>query len=149
MNSTGSRALIVIVLITCSMLLLWWFAPKGEDRGGWLVTEVASGDTITVTREGETVIVHLLGVDAPAQGECGFTESRDHLAEGIDGVEVVLIDQGGDATRWPAFDRYVELAGRDAGLEQITTGHAVPDGSEHARTEQYEVAAKDAPHLCD
>ena len=30
MNDTVSRGLIVIVLITCSMLLLWWFAPDSD-----------------------------------------------------------------------------------------------------------------------
>ena len=31
MSSALSRGLILMVLITCSMLLLWWFAPDAEQ----------------------------------------------------------------------------------------------------------------------
>ena len=30
-NSTVRRGLIVVVLITCSMLLLWWLIPNPAD----------------------------------------------------------------------------------------------------------------------
>ena len=32
-NSTVRRGLVVVVLITCSMLLLWWLIPNPSDQG--------------------------------------------------------------------------------------------------------------------
>ena len=152
MNDTASRGLILIVLITCSMLLLWWFAPKGEDRGGYLVTAVVTGDTITVERDGESRDVHLFGVWAPEPGECGFAQSRDHLAEGIKGEEVTLTSPSSQTEPQgePSVDNaspldvYVEAAGRDLGLSQIEAGHAVASGDVHDRAEAYRQAQRAA-----
>jgi len=147
-NSTVSRGLVLVVLITCTMLLLWWFVPGGEDTGGWRVTAVRSGDLITVERDGVTATVHLLGITAPSSGQCGFEESRDYLDKGIAGTEVDLIADG-DGPDQLVWERYVELSRRDAGLEQIRSGHAVPDGAAHSRAEAYEAAAVGAPAVCE
>lgn len=161
MTSALSRGLILVVLITCSFLLLWWFAPKGEDRGGWLVTEVTTGDAIVVERDGETYTVHMFGVWAPAPGECGFAESREHLEEGIKGVEVVLEPRPAEPGSQPeasidnasAREMYVEFAGRDVGLAQIEAGHAVASGDVHERADAYWEAQRTAQdaglYACD
>ena len=149
MNSTASRGLVVVVLVTCTMLLLWWFVPKPEDRGGYLVTSVVSGDTITVTRDGETHVVHLLGVKAPADGECGFDDARQYLVDGIQGVDVVL-KPGPDVTTFEdgSWLRYVEIEGRDAGLALIDAGLAKADGTDHPRADQYGAAESKATPVC-
>lgn len=51
------------------------------------VVRVIDGDTIVVDRDTE---VRLIGVDAPESGECFFQESRDALAELIEGKNVEL-----------------------------------------------------------
>ena len=149
MEGTVRRGLGVAVLVTCSMLLLWWFAPKGEDRGGYLVTDVASGDTITVTRDGEAHVVHLLGIKAPSEGECGFDDARQYLVDGIRGVEVVL-KPGSDVTAHEdgSWLRYVELEGRDAGIALIDAGLAMADGTDHDRAEHYAAATDKATPVC-
>ncbi len=32
MNSAVSRGLILLVLITCSMLIIWWLTPDADER---------------------------------------------------------------------------------------------------------------------
>ena len=153
MNSTASRGLVVVVLVTCTLLLLWWFVPKPVDKGGYLVTSVLSGDTIVVERDGETHEVHLFGIWAPATGECGFEESRQYLADGIEGTEVVLkeyvSDKDGPAgepsvAANATWERYVELERHDAGLAQIEAGHAVASGEVHDRSDEYWAAQRAA-----
>jgi len=148
MNSTVSRGIIVVVLITCTMLVLWWVTPRPEDQGGWLVTDVLTGDTIRVTRGEDLLLVHLIGIEAPEPGACGFDGSRDYLESGIKGVEVVLIADAAVPEHDNAAQRYVELSGRDAGLEQVRTGNAVPDGTRHSREGPYDAAAEDAVTTC-
>jgi len=151
MNSTVSRGIIVVVLITCTMLVLWWVTPRPEDQGGWLVTSVSSGDTITVERDGDMRTVHLLGIWAPEAGECGFNESRQYLVDGIQGVEVVLKEYDanpGSPAAEPSADTltpwelYVEFSRLDVGLAQIEAGHAVASGDVHGRSDQYRAAQR-------
>jgi hypothetical protein len=44
-NSTVRRGLVVLVLVTCSMLLLWWFAPKAADPGPTPTAELTRNET--------------------------------------------------------------------------------------------------------
>jgi len=153
MNSTISRGLVVLVLVTCTFLVLWWVTPKPVDQGGWLVTDVLAGDLVVVERDGEAHEVHLFGVWAPASGECGFLESRQYLADGIEGTEVVLKEYVSDpgspvpeasANTDAQWERYVELQRRDVGLAQIEAGHAVASGEIHDRTDAYWAAQRAA-----
>jgi endonuclease YncB( thermonuclease family) len=151
MNSTISRGIVLVVLVTCSMLLLWWLVPKGEDIGGWLVTEVTSGDTIVVERDGEVHTISLAGVVAPAQDQCGFEEARDNLTVSLTDASVVVILDSRSSTGEGDWFGYVELRGVDVGLAQIDEGFArVADGGFDRRA-QYEAAAKDAvpAYVCD
>lgn len=147
-NSTVRRGLALLVILGCSFLLMWWFLPKGQGNGGWVVTQVRSGDAIVVERGGETHVVHLAGIGAPAEGECGFEASRDYLADGIGGVAVTLIDPGlpgGDNT----WERYVEVQELDAGLAQIAESHAVALDMEHPRRDEYREADAATPDPCE
>ncbi len=154
MNSGLSRGIVVIVLLTCSILLLWWFVPRGEDRGGYVVTDVTSGDTIVVTRDGVTHTVLIEGIVTPNHGECGFKESRANLVEGIKGADVALIpdsraekstDNPGQVLR-----RYVDFKGRDVGLAQIEEGFATAQDGEFDRGGEYRAAAaKATPFTCN
>jgi len=148
MNSTVQRGLVIVVIATCSIIALWILLPDPEPRGGYHVTAVHSGDTITVERDRVQHEVRLLGVRAPAAGECGFEESRDYLADGIDGVTVTLIPGPGEDVEGEPLLRYVEVQGLDAGLAQIAEAHATADGSDHPRVELYEEADLATPDPC-
>lgn len=147
-NGTVRRGIALLVIVGCSFLLLWWFVPKGQGDGGWRVVEVRSGDAISVERDGEKHVVHLAGIQAPAEGECGFEASRDYLAAGVDGVTATLIDPGldsGDDT----WERYVEVSGLDAGLGQIAESHAVALDTDHPRADEYHEADDATPDPCE
>lgn len=146
-NSTVRRGLVVLVLVTCSMLLLWWFFPRAERSEGWHVYSISSGDTITVERDYVRHEVHLLGIDGPQPGECGFDAAQDSLGDALAGNDLVLIPDGGAKAEWPAgeaIEVYVEYSGGDIGLNEIEAGHAVADGSDHSRATAYEAATDKA-----
>lgn len=156
-NSTVRRGLVLLVLVTCSILLLWWFVPRGEDRGGYLVTSVTSGEAFTVTRDGETHTVWIEGIVAPAQGACGFEQSRANLAGAIEGATVVLIPDSraeSPSTTDPdqIWSRYVDLDGVDIGLAQIEAGFAGAQDGGYDRGGEYRDAANKAavlkPYSC-
>lgn len=143
MNTTAYRGLIVVVLITCTMLVLWWVVPKPEDRGGYLVTAVPSGSAVTVSRDGETHTVYLAGVNAPGEGQCGFKQAQQNLAGPLQGASVVVIRDSRSRTSEGDWSGYVELNAVDVGLAQIKEGFAeVADGGFDRRAE-YDEAAKD------
>ena len=158
MNSTVSRGLVLLVLVTCTMLLLWWFVPKPEDRGGWHVSEVRDGATIVVERNGESHVVVITGIAAPAVGECGVEVTQEYLGSAIGGVEVVLKPDSHDPEPTPTdpkapWSRYVEFSGRDVGLAEIEAGYAFAADGEYDRAEQYRNAesafAGPYPFGCD
>ena len=148
MGSTIQRGLVIVVIATCSIIALWVLLPDAEPRSGYQVVASHSGDTITVERDRLQQQVRLLGVRAPAEGECGFDESRDYLSDGILGAMVTLIPGDGEDVEGQPLLRYVEVQGLDAGLAQIAESHAVADGSEHPRSELYEEADNATPDPC-
>jgi endonuclease YncB( thermonuclease family) len=84
------------------------------------VTGIVSGDTIDTTAGR----VRIIGIGAPATGECGFTESAAHAARVAPiGSEVLLAGDGTDRNGllWRHATTWV---GADLGLEQITDGYA-------------------------
>jgi endonuclease YncB( thermonuclease family) len=137
MGSTVQRGLVLVVLATVMIIALWVLLPEGEDRGSYVVSSVSSGDSITVTRGQLTQDVRLLGVRAPAVGECGFEASRDYLGDGIGGVTVTLVPGDGADVEGEPLKRYVEVQGLDAGLAQIAQSHAAADGTDHPRAAEY------------
>ncbi|MEO7752750.1 MAG: thermonuclease family protein [Terracoccus sp.] len=110
----------------------------------WTVTKIVDGDTIWATRAGERVKVRLIGIDTPETGQCGFTAATDHLRAVIAGRPVTLTPGArDDVDRYGRVLRYVDVAGTDAGLSQISDGLAVArydsrDGyGRHARESAY------------
>lgn len=60
------------------------------------MTHVEDGDSIDVETGTETLEVRLIGVNAPDRGECLADESRDFLAEALEGETVNLDLRGED-----------------------------------------------------
>ena len=70
------------------------------------VTRVIDGDTIIISGERK---VRLLGINAPESGDCFFEESRDALAELIDGEKVDLKKDVSGMDNFGRLLRYVFL----------------------------------------
>jgi endonuclease YncB( thermonuclease family) len=88
----------------------------------FLVTRVVDGDTIELGN-GETVRV--VGIDTPERGECGYDEAGSTLAALVLGKRVRLTVSDEDTDHYGRLLRYVNVAGVDAGLSQISAGLAV------------------------
>ncbi len=121
--------------------------PVAPRPATWTVTRIVDGDTIWATRAGERVKVRLIGIDTPETGQCGFTAATDHLRAVIAGRPVTLTPGArDDVDRYGRVLRYVDVAGTDAGLSQISDGLAVArydsrDGyGRHARESAYVAA---------
>jgi len=159
MGSTVQRGLLIVVIASCMILALWILLPDREPPATYEVVAVTSGDTLEVEPTNADpapnagapprITVRLLGVRAPAEGECGFEESRAYLAEGVDGVIVTVLPGDDPATHGNTIVRYVEVQGLDVGLAQIAESHAVADGTDHDRVELYEEADAATPNPCD
>ncbi|WP_256793043.1 thermonuclease family protein [Terrabacter sp. Ter38] len=92
----------------------------------WTVTKVVDGDTIWVSRAGDSRKIRFIGIDTPETGQCGFTEARNAL-RGILGGQRVTLTAGArdDVDRYGRLLRYVDVNGVDAGLRLVKQGYAV------------------------
>ncbi|GAA5016967.1 hypothetical protein GCM10023258_02990 [Terrabacter aeriphilus] len=92
----------------------------------WSVTKVVDGDTLWAERDGVTLKVRVIGIDTPEMGQCGYAEATRNL-RAVLGDRPVTLTAGArdDADRYGRSLRYVDVDGLDAGLRQITQGHAV------------------------
>lgn len=88
------------------------------------VTTIVDGDTID-TAAGT---VRVIGIDAPEQGQCNYAGATENLGTLIpvgSTVRLIPVEAKGDADESGRLLRYVESDGKDAGLEQITSGYAI------------------------
>ncbi len=112
------------------------------------VTDVVDGDTVDVST-GETIRV--IGIDTPERGVCGYSEATANMEALVLGKSVTLTAAPAkdDVDRYGRLLRYVDVAGVDAGLDQINKGFAIArydsrDGyGAHPREQQY-IAADQA-----
>lgn len=70
-----------------SILFLLVIPASGQSFTG-LVEEIKDGDTMTVRRGGETVTIHLHGIDAPELSQSFGTKAAAYLREQVEGERV-------------------------------------------------------------
>lgn len=86
----------MLVVLATALLGGWRLMSPSRGDTTWTVTEVIDGDTIAVTREGESDTVRLLGVDTPETKHpdrpvgCFGPEAAAFTASRLAGREVVL-----------------------------------------------------------
>lgn len=148
------------IAAVCLAALLASCQHPATDAGGdarMRVTQVADGDTITGRDEaGQRVRVRLLGIDAPEVAhdgrpdEWGADAARDSLRDLLLHRDVKLAsDPHADSVdRFGRQLAYVDVAGVDAALHQVTTGYAEawhPRGEPQPdREPSYQRAQRDA-----
>lgn len=112
----------------------------------WIVTDVVDGDTLDVLMGDRAERIRVVGIDTPEEGECGFDEATEAMADSVLGERVILLSGAqDDRDRYDRLLRYVdrESDGFDAGLALINAGLATArydsrDGyGEHAREQEY------------
>jgi endonuclease YncB( thermonuclease family) len=88
-----------------------------------VVTHVVDGDTVDVSGLGR---VRVIGIDTPERGACGFETATWRMAQLVEG-KVVTATPGAtsDQDRYDRYLRYIDVAGRDAGLTLIEDGLAI------------------------
>lgn len=97
-------------------------AQQSSPRPTYLVTRIVDGDTLELGN-GETV--RLVGIDTPEVGVCGFEEAGARLAELVLGRRVTLAESDEERDGYGRLLRYVDAAGRDAGLALVQEGLAI------------------------
>lgn len=87
------------------------------------VVSIADGDTITVRpKQGPSVKVRLIGIDAPERGQAFGTRARQELGELVAGKSVEVI--GTEKDRYGRLLGDVRHDGRSINLEMIRRGFA-------------------------
>lgn len=96
--------------------------PAG--RATVVVTHVVDGDTVDVSGLGR---IRVIGIDTPEHGECGYQPAAELMSRLVLAKEVILTAAADkdDHDRYGRLLRYVDVAGTDAGLEEIRAGLAV------------------------
>lgn len=116
------------------------------------VTRVIDGDTIEL-ENGQKV--RLLGIDTPEKGCPGYQEAKKNMQDLVLAKRIVLVSDGKQSTdRYERLLRYVDLGGKDIGLEQIKDNLAdarydSTDGyPKHSREDKYHKADKEKNPKC-
>ena len=123
--------------------------PAPTSDGLWGVVEVIDGDTIDVVRDGETMRVRMIGINAPERDECFYDEATSGLRALVPANGVRLVTDTTDLDRFGRLLRFVETAdGVDLGGLLVESGlarsnHYPPDTSRNARYDELQQAAID------
>lgn len=121
---------------------------KRRPQRTYLVARVVDGDTVEL---GNGEHVRIVGIDTPERGECGFAEAASNMERLVLGKRVRLRPSDEDRDRYGRLLRYVDVRGRDAGLDQLERGLAVArydsrDGyGYHPRENRYIATDKATP----
>lgn len=120
------------------------------------MTNVVDGDTVdVVSSTGRQERIRVIGIDTPERGECGFADASAALGRIVQAKVVALVPGARDNR--DAYDRllrYLDVEGRDAGLELIQAGYAIArydsrDGyGRHLREDVYVAADAASPNVC-
>lgn len=120
------------------------------------MTNVVDGDTVdVVSSTGQKERIRVIGIDTPERGECGFADAAAALSRIVEGKVVTLVPGARDnRDAYGRLLRYLDVEGRDAGLELIQAGHAIArydsrDGyGRHPREAAYVAADAASPNAC-
>ena len=158
MPSRIPQAVLVPIIGLSLVIAAWWIfvgeptANAGQaGAGGAVVVEVLDGDTMVVVLDGHEQHVRLIGIDTPEREECGYEEATDALAALVESRAVSLVSGAqSDTDVYGRLLRYVEIDGKDVGLELITQGLAVArydsrTDQPHPREKDYWAADAAAP----
>lgn len=112
----------------------------GARSGGWAVSAVADGDTLTVTRRSTTLTVRLIGINAPESGECLAAQAEGALRTLVQDGPLRLVRDVSATDQYGRALRYVVTPdGRDAGAVLVRRGLALarPYPPDTARSDRY------------
>jgi endonuclease YncB( thermonuclease family) len=136
------------------------FSNAGATSG-WTVVAYIDGDTIDVKNTfGHVERIRLIGIDTPEKGECGYFEATGALAMMIKDSKVRLVpgaQTDRDQTPEQRLLRYVEVNGKDVGLELIEKGFGVAaydsrdierNYGPHAREDKYVKTDESSTNQC-
>lgn len=160
MRTSNQKKIVALGLALFALMGLYVVnSQSGEDESNkatWSLVKVVDGDTIDVKDNTNLVQrVRLVGIDTAERGECGFSEASTTLAQlvGSSTFDLVLADTD-DKDRYGRLLRYVDVEGRDLGLELIKGGFAVAaydsrtSYPKHTREDSYISADESSPNFC-
>jgi len=160
MRTSNQKKIVALGLALFALMGLYVVSSQsGEDESNkatWSLVKVVDGDTIDVKDSTEVVQrVRLVGLDTAEPGECGFREASEALAQLI-GTNKINLSLAGteDKDRYGRLLRYVDVEGRDLGLELIKDGYGIAAYDsrtkypKHSREDSYISADESSSNFC-
>jgi micrococcal nuclease len=86
------------------------------------VTHVVDGDTIDIEND---IRIRLIGVDTPARGECGFSESRAFMQELLKSEQIYIEKDITGADRYDRLLRYIYVPSDDIREDDVLVQDAL------------------------
>lgn len=150
-------AALAVLIALAAVLLLRQNNNDEVNSQVWKLVRVVDGDTFDIEDESGVVQrVRPVGYDTPEPGKCGFSEATKELEEELTGKKISLVLAGtDDKDMYGRLLRYVEVDGRDIGLELIKGGFAIAAYDsrtkypKHFREDEYIAADASSLNLCD
>lgn len=150
-------AAIAVLIALVAVLLLRQNNKDEVNSQVWTLVKVVDGDTFDVKdATGLVQRIRPVGYNTPEPGKCGASEATKKLTEELSGKKINLVLAGtADKDIYGRLLRYVEVDGRDIGLELIKGGFAVAAYDsrttypKHFREDEYIAADESSPNLCD
>lgn len=97
-------------------------AEASGDTETFVVVKVVDGDTVDLD-SGDTV--RLGGIDSPEVGQCGHDQATRKMQQLVLDKTVTLAETDEDHDKYGRLLRYIDVDGKDAGLEMIKSGLAI------------------------
>ncbi len=138
MKRFGAVVLALVVLGGCGQ--------QADAIEATKVIRVIDGDTIEVVNQEypKGKIVRVLGIDTPERKCPGYQEAKKNMQDLVLAKRIILVPDGKqDTDKYGRLVRYIDLGGRDIGLQQIKGNYADArydsrDGyPKHSREDKY------------
>ena len=106
------------------------------------IDAVLDGDSVRVNRDGTSIEVRLLGINAPERDECWADEARTALSTALEGGGISLV--GDESDQYGRLLGYLRSETSNINRDLVINGHAIAIAVEHQDLPDFLAAEEEA-----